>query len=130
MSVPGPTAYAFNRTREAYLATQLRIAETHWSRFRGLMCADASSFPAGRGLWLVPSRGVHTFAMRFPIDVLYLDRDKTVVHLEQNLKPWRMAPVRMNAISILELPVNTLDSTRTAIGDQIEIASGSEAQPL
>src|SRR5437870_11264519 len=81
MSTPGPTAYAFNRTREAYLATQLRIAGTHWSRFRGLMCADASSFPVGRGLWLVPSRGVHTFAMRFPIDVLYLDRDKTVVHL-------------------------------------------------
>jgi uncharacterized protein len=130
MSVPGPTAYAFNRTREAYLATQLRIAETHWSRFRGLMCADASSFPAGRGLWLVPSRGVHTFAMRFPIDVLYLDRDKTVVHLEQNLKPWRMAPVRMNAISILELPENTLGSTRTAVGDVIEIVSGSEGHPL
>jgi uncharacterized protein len=130
MSVPGPTAYAFNRTREAYLATQLRIAETHWSRFRGLMCADASSFPAGRGLWLVPSRGVHTFAMRFPIDVLYLDRDKTVVHLEQNLKPWRMAPVRMNAISILELPENTLGSTHTAVGDVIEIVSGSEGHPL
>jgi uncharacterized membrane protein (UPF0127 family) len=73
---------------------------------------------------------VHTFAMRFPIDVLYLDRDKTVVHLEQNLKPWRMAPVRMNAISVLELPENTLHSTRTAVGDQIEIASGSEAHPL
>ena len=130
MSIPGPTAYAFNRTREAYLATQLRIAETHWSRFRGLMCADASSFPAGRGLWLVPSRGVHTFAMRFPIDVLYLDRDKTVVHLEQNLKPWRMAPVRMNAISVLELPENTLGSTRTAVGDVIEIVSGSEGHPL
>jgi uncharacterized protein len=130
MSVPGPTSYAFNRTREAYLATQLRIAETHWSRFRGLMCADASSFSAGRGLWLVPSRGVHTFAMRFPIDVLYLDRDKTVVHLEQNLKPWRMAPVRMNAISILELPENTLGSTRTAVGDVIEIVSGSEGHPL
>jgi uncharacterized protein len=130
MSVAGPTAYAFNRTREAYLATQVRVAGTHWSRFRGLMCADAASFPAGRGLWLVPSRGVHTFAMRFPIDVLYLDRDKTVVHLEQNLKPWRMAPVRRNAISVLELPENTLRSTRTAVGDQIEIASGSEAHPL
>ena len=130
MSVPGPTAYAFNRTREAYLATQLRIAETHWSRFRGVMCADASSFHAGRGLWLVPSRGVHTFAMRFPIDVLYLDREKTVVHLEQNLKPWRVAPVRMNAISVLELPGNTLHSTCTAVGDQIEIVSGSEAHPL
>jgi hypothetical protein len=37
------------------------------------MCTDAGSFPAGQGLWIVPSRGVHTFAMRFPIDVIYLD---------------------------------------------------------
>jgi uncharacterized protein len=130
MSVPGPTAYAFNRTREAYLATRLRIAETHWSRFRGLMCTNSSSFFKGCGVWLVPSRGVHTFAMRFPIDVLYLNREKMVVHLEKNLKPWRLAPVQMNAVSVLELPANTLHSTRTAIGDQVEIASGSGAALL
>src|SRR5437016_13484197 len=106
MSTPGPTAYAFNRTREAYLATQLRIAGTHWSRFRGLMCADASSFPAGRGLWLIPSRGVHTFAMRFPIDVLYLDSDKTLRHLEQNLKPWQSAPVPIDAVTVVDPPRN------------------------
>ncbi|HEV2716644.1 MAG TPA: DUF192 domain-containing protein [Terriglobales bacterium] len=130
MSVPGPTAYAFNRTREAYLATHLRIAETHWSRFRGLMCTDSGSFFKGCGVWLVPSRGVHTFAMRFPIDVAYLDGSKRVIHLEKNLRPWRLAPVRMNAASVLELPANTLHSTRTAIGDQVEIASGSEAALL
>src|SRR5205809_7538091 len=99
MSVPGPTAYAFNRTREAYLATQLRIAGTHWSRFRGLMCADASSFHAGRGPWPVPSRGVHTFAMRFPIALLYFGRYKTAVALDQNLKPWPMALRPINSRS-------------------------------
>ena len=81
-------------------------------------------------MWLVPSRGVHTFAMRFPVDVLYLNREKMVVHLEENLKPWRLAPVRMNAVSVLELPANTLHSTRTAVGDQVEIASASEAALL
>ena len=60
--------------------------------------------------------------MRFPIDVLYLDSDKVVVHIEENLKPWRMAPVRMRATSVLELPGSTLSSTQTAIGDEIEIA--------
>ena len=129
MSVPGPTAYAFNRTRQTFLATQLRIAETHWSRFRGLMCTDSDSFLRGCGMWLVPSRGVHSFAMRFPIDVLYLNREKTVVHLEQNLKPWRVAPMRLNAASVLELPANTLHETQTAVGDQIEIASGEAALP-
>jgi uncharacterized membrane protein (UPF0127 family) len=124
MPVPLPTGYALNRTRHAYLARHLSIADTHWSRFCGLMGVDTSSFPAGQGLWIVPSRGVHTFAMRFPIDVIYLDGDKVVVHLEKDLKPWRLAPVRLRATSILELPGNTLTSTQTAVGDEIEIAMG------
>jgi uncharacterized membrane protein (UPF0127 family) len=128
MPVPGPAGYALNRTRHTYLARHLRVAETHWSRFRGLMCSDASAFPAGQGLWIVPSRGVHTFAMRFPIDVVYLDGDKVVVYLEENLKPWRLAPVRLRAVSVLELPGNTLSSTQTAIGDKIEIARGEAGQ--
>jgi uncharacterized membrane protein (UPF0127 family) len=124
MLEPGSTGYAFNRTRQAYLATQLSLAATHWSRLRGLMCTEPDSFHAGRGLWIVPSRGVHTFAMRFPIDVLYLDEEKTVVHLEQDLKPWRVAPVRMQAASVIELPRNILHSTGTSVGDEIEIVLG------
>lgn len=118
----GSTGYAFNRTRRAYLATQLSVAGTHWLRFRGLMCRDAASFPAGSGLWIAPSHGVHTFAMRFSIDVAYLDNDKIIVHLEENLKPWRVAPVRRRAASVLELPGSTLQATQTAVGDAIEIS--------
>jgi uncharacterized membrane protein (UPF0127 family) len=121
------TGYAFNRTRQAYLATRLCIAATHWSRLLGLMGRDAGSFPPGQGLWIVPSRGVHTFAMRFPIDVVYLDGDKVVVHVEENLKPWRLAPVRMRAESVLELPPQTLHATGTVVGDEIEIALGERA---
>ena len=128
MPVPGPTGYALNQTRQAYLATRLLIAETHWTRFRGLMCSDAGSFPVGQGLWIVPCHGVHTFAMRFPIDVVYLDGDKVVIHLEENLKPWRLAPVRLRAASVLELPDRTLSSTRTAIGDRIEISLGKDIE--
>lgn len=124
MSPSAPTGYAFNRTRHSYLATELCIARTHWSRLRGLMVKDATSFRAGQGLWITPSHGIHTFAMRFSIDVVYLDGDKIVIHLEENLKPWRVAPVRMRAASVLELPGNTLSSTSTAIGDEIEIALG------
>ena len=124
MLLPAATGYAFNRTRNAYLATRLSIAGTHWSRLLGLMGKDAASFPAGEGLWIVPSRGVHTLAMKFPIDVLYLDMNKLVVHVEQNLKPWRVARVSMRTASVLELPGNTLQSSGTAIGDEIEIALG------
>jgi hypothetical protein len=124
MSLQPATGYAFNRTRNAYLATHLSVAETHWSRLRGLMCKDAASFLVGDGLWIIPSRGVHTLAMKFAIDVLYLDKNKFVVHLEQNLKPWRMARVSLRTASVLELPDNTLQSSGTAVGDEIEIAWG------
>jgi uncharacterized protein len=121
---PGNAGYAFNRTRQAYLATQLSVAATHWSRFRGLMCTDADNFASGSGLWIVPCHGVHTFAMNFPIDVVYLDPDKMVVHVASNLRPWRMAPVSMRAASVLELPADTLKSSGTSVGDQIEISLG------
>jgi uncharacterized membrane protein (UPF0127 family) len=86
-----------------------------------LLGATDSEFRDGRGLWITPCRGVHTLAMRFPIDVVYLDRAGRVVHLENNLAPWRFAPVRLQAASVIELPCKTLASTGTAIGDKIEI---------
>jgi len=121
--MPGLTPYgqAFNQTRQVFLATDLAVAQTHWTRLRGLLGASADDFRNGRGLWIRPCRGVHTLAMRFPIDVLYLDCAGTVVHVEHNLQPWRFSPVRMQATSILELPSHTVARTGTALGDRIEI---------
>jgi hypothetical protein len=121
--MPGlvPHGQAFNQTRQLYLATDLAVAQTHWSRLRGLLGASEGDFGNGWGLWIRPCRGVHTLAMRFPIDVVYLDRVGTVVHLEHNLQPWRFSPVRMQATSVLELPSHTVARTETALGDLIEI---------
>lgn len=124
MSLPGSTGYAFNRTRQAYLATRVMLAATHWSRFRGLMGTEAANFRTGDGLWIVPCRGVHTFAMKFPIDVLYLDARKCVVHIEENLRPWHLARVSWRTVSVLELPGKTLGSIATALGDEIDVAMG------
>jgi len=119
--MPSPSACAFNRTRQTLLAKQLSVAATHWSRFRGLMGTTSANFGSGNGLWIVPCHGVHTFAMNFPIDVAYLNSAKIVVHLEHNLKPWRIARVSRTAASVLELPAQTLATTGTQIGDTIEI---------
>jgi hypothetical protein len=121
MPARGSTAYAFNRTRTTYLATELMIARSHWTRFRGLMATDASRFRKGQGLWISPSHGVHTLAMRFPIDVVYLDRERIVIHVEEELKPWRLAAVRIQATSVLELPVGTIRDTQTTLGDRVDI---------
>jgi len=122
MPTRGPKGYAFNRTRTTYLATDLLIARTHWSRFRGLMATDSSRFSRGQGLWINPSHGIHTFAMRFPIDAVYLDRDRIVIHLEEELKPWRVAAIRVQANSVLELPTGTIRESQTVVGDQVDIS--------
>ena len=116
-----PLAQAFNQTRQLYLATNLAVAKTHWSRLRGLLGVPSGDFSNGYGLWIRPCHGVHTLAMRFPIDVIYLDRAGTVVHVEHDLQPWRFSPVLMQAASVLELPSHTVARTETALGDSIEI---------
>jgi len=116
---------AFNQTRQASLADDLRIADTYWTRLRGLIGSSAAQFGHGQGLWIVPCRGVHTLGMGFPIDVIYLDADNTVVHLENDLHPWRFAPVRWNAKTVLEVPPTTIRHTGTSLGDQIEIHRAS-----
>lgn len=117
-SAPGQ---AFNRTRQAFLATELCVADTHWTRLRGLLGRDPDDFRNGSGLWIVPCHGVHTLGMGFPIDVIYLDREMKVIHVQPDLRPWRFAPVRRLAASVLELPCRRAAETKTAIGDKIEI---------
>ena len=120
MSGASGTGSVWNVTRKTLLANSLRIADTHWTRLRGLL--GAKEFTQGNGLWIVPCRGVHTLFMSFPIDVLYLSADHTVVHLEENLQPWRFAPVRLNAKTVLEVPAGTVRATDTVVGDSIELS--------
>jgi uncharacterized membrane protein (UPF0127 family) len=124
MPVFVPQDQAFNQTRQTYLATALAVADTHWTRLRGLLGLASRDFGNGRGLWIKPCHGVHTLGMGFPIDVVYLDRSLTVVHVQSELKPWRFAPIRAQATSVLELPCRTAAETKTAIGDKIEIKTG------
>jgi uncharacterized membrane protein (UPF0127 family) len=127
MAVFSSQRQAFNRTRETYLATALAVADGHWTRLRGLLGLSADDFRNGSGLWIVPCHGVHTLGMGFPIDVIYLDEGLKVVHVEQNLRPWRVAPVQMQATSVIELPSHTVRETRTGVGDKIEILKDGEA---
>ena len=60
--------------------------------------------------------------MRFPIDAVYLDRERIVIHIEEDLKPWRLAAVRVQAASVLELPTGTIRESLTALGDQVDIS--------
>jgi uncharacterized membrane protein (UPF0127 family) len=116
-----PLACMFNLTRQSFVATDLRMADTHWARLKGLLTTKPSQFTPGKGLWIIPCHGVHTFAMRFAIDVVYLNEQQIVVHVEEGVKPWRITPIRTDAATVLELPMHTIWNTGTRVGDQFEV---------
>ncbi len=111
---------AFNVTRQTVLAEALTSADTFLRSLMGLM--GKPSLPASGGLWIVPCQSIHTLWMRFSIDVIFLDHRKTVVHLVEGMKPFRVSRHVSKAKSVIELPVNVIRHTMTGLGDQIEIS--------
>ena len=113
--------YVYNKTRESFLATEAEVANTYVRRLVGLLGKSPRWARSGRGLWILPSHGVHTIGMLFPIDLLFLDHAKRIVHLEECVHPFSVSRVRLNAFSVLELPAHTIFRTSTRVGDMLEI---------
>ena len=103
------------------IAERLRVADTHWTRLRGLL--GTSDFPAGNGLWIRPCRQVHMFGMRYAIDVVFLDDACRVVGLTPDLAPWKISPLCRTATSVLELPVGAIRTSQLAIGSTLSMAA-------
>lgn len=130
MAVCFSSGCALNQTRQTCLATALAVADTHWTRLRGLLGCQSDDFHSGSGLWIVPCKGIHTLGMNFAIDVVYLDRSMRVVYVGKEVRPWRFAPIRAQATSVLELPSRKAEETGTLIGDKIEITFVKEASTV
>jgi len=98
------------------LADAAEVADTGKTRRKGLL--KRGSLPQGEGLWITPCEAVHTIGMRFPIDVIFLDRKRKVLKIRENMGRGRLA-VCLWAQSVLELPAGTIAGTGTAVGDQL-----------
>jgi uncharacterized protein len=105
-----------NETRDTLLASAAEVADTSEKRRTGLL--KHTGLAPGEGLWIVPCESVHTFFMKFPIDLVYLDRDKRVRKVRSAVPAWRMSACLL-AHSVLELPAGTAIATRTEAGDQL-----------
>ena len=108
-----------NQTRGQLLIVHGELAGTFWARFRGLM--GRSSLREGEGLVLKGDKSIHTFFMRFPIDVVYADQEGRVVRVDSAMVPNRIGPIVLEAAYILELPVGVIHATGTTVGDQLII---------
>lgn len=120
-----------NPARETELGDRIAVADRWWPRLRGLLGRPEPE--PGEGLLIVPSKGVHMFFMKYPLDVLLLDRERRVVAVHEELRPWRQTPLRREARYALEVPAGTVAATGTEIGDRLtwngEIRSEFRAKP-
>ena len=107
-----------NETRQTVVATAADVADTSAKRRVGLLKHDR--LEPGEGLWITPCESVHTFFMKFAIDLVYLDKRKKVRKVRHAVPPWRLSACLM-AHSILELPAGAARRSGTERGDQLAI---------
>ena len=97
------------------LGDRIGLADSWVARLRGML-ARPEPAPGG-GLFLTPCRSVHMFGMRFPLDVLFLDREGVVVAVYPSLAPGSRTGWHRNAAHALELPSGALSQSGTSVGD-------------
>jgi uncharacterized membrane protein (UPF0127 family) len=120
------TYCVYNQTRECFLGLRVSPADTIFARLKGLIGRVRLSFD--EGLWVVPSRGVHTVGVLFPVDLIYLDGGHRVIHVVEHFPTFRIAPLKTQAASVLELPPHTIYSSQTQLGDQLQICVAEEME--
>ncbi|MDP6605393.1 MAG: DUF192 domain-containing protein [Dehalococcoidia bacterium] len=106
-----------NAQTHCLLAHTVEMARGRRARRRGLL--GRLSLGADEALWIEPSRGIHTFGMRFPIDIVALNAGGIVVDVASQVKPWRVRLPRAGTVGVLELPAGRAQASRTRVGHQI-----------
>ncbi len=120
------TYCVYNQTGESFVGLNIRRAHTALARMRSLL--GQFRMKSAEGLWLAPSRGIHTIGLVAPIDLIYLDAQNRVIHLVEHLSPFRIAPIRLKSASVLALPPHTIYSSQTHVGDQLLICPPEEME--
>lgn len=105
------------KENERELLSEVEVADSLWKRFRGLMFRR--ELPKEKGLLLRPSNSIHTFFMRFPIDVIFINKNNQVIKITEDMKPNRITKIVLHSAYIIESNANVL-SRRLKVGDQLK----------
>lgn len=126
---PQPSEFmrVVNATRGTEIGDHIEVAGTATRRKTGLL--GRTGLGLGEGLWIVPCEAVHTFAMKFAIDLIYLDRKHRVVKVRHSVRPGRISGA-LRAHSVIELPVGVVAATRTERGDVLWLEREGVSTPL
>ena len=113
-------AKLINTTQSQILAQTLHEATNFWQRAKGLI--GETSLGPGEALWIHRCNSVHTWFMRFPIDVIFVDRHLVVKSICFDLPPWRLSPWTFSAHSVVEFASGQPVVRATNKGDQLDVA--------
>lgn len=106
-----------NQTKETVLVENGRIANTFFTRLKGLL--GSKPLKEGEGLLLQSEKSIHTFFMTFPIDVIYINAEHQIIRFDLNMPPNKIGKYISKAAYILELPVGMIEKTHSDVGDQL-----------
>ena len=120
---PQPPWLLQNARNRLVLAHQLSTAFDSRTRRSGLLGRDG--FDAGQAMIIAPSNAIHTFFMRFPIDIAFVTRSGRVAKACHSVLPWRMAAA-IRAYAAIELPAGTLVRSETVSGDVLELVRAAD----
>jgi len=101
------------------LVPRVVLARSFGRRTLGLMFRRG--LPEGEGLAIIPCNQIHMFFMRFPLDVLFVDREGKVLHLLHGIRPWRVSRLVRGARYAIELPSGSLRRSGVAQGDLLRL---------
>ncbi len=108
-----------NHSKGSVLADNATIATSFMSRIKGLL--GRAGIAKGEGLIIAECGSIHTFFMNFPIDVIFLNYQHTVVKVKKAVTPFRLVDCPFTGSITIELPPGTIDASRTDVGDYIEL---------
>jgi uncharacterized protein len=117
----GPVGLAIDGGLDRLVCERCVIADTPLTRLKGLL--GKSELASGEGILIYPTSAIHTWFMRFPIDVVFLDRDLRVLRVASELKPWRAAAGR-RATAVLELAAGECRRRGIRAGTTLRIEHG------
>ncbi|UMZ75029.1 putative ACR [Natranaerofaba carboxydovora] len=108
-----------NKNNKVLISSHIKVADTFFKRLKGLL--GTKDLPSGKGLLIIPCKQVHTFFMRYNLDLIFLDEYNTIVHMIEDIPPFRISPYIKESEKVLELKAGTIKQYNLMEGEKLVI---------
>lgn len=108
----------YNSTQNSIISEDVNVADNFISRSVGLL--SKKSLNEGESLVIKPCCSIHTFFMRFEIDVLFIGKNGQIIAMYENVKPWRILPIHLSSKYVVEIKAGTISKKNISKSDIIK----------